>query len=117
MTCYQEIACPNCQSKNIKTVGLSANGVQRYRCNNPACPTQSFMLEYRYRAYAPGVKTQLLDMAINGSGIRDTARVLGIDKNTVISTIKKNGCSRPSQPHTVRVDAGWWRGSQGASGL
>lgn len=43
--------------------------------------------------------------------------VVGIDKNTVISTIKKNGCSRPSQPQTVRVDAGWWRGSQGASGL
>jgi transposase-like protein len=47
------------------------------------------MLEYRYRAYEPGIKIQVLDMAINGSGIRDTARVLGIDKNTVISLIKK----------------------------
>ncbi len=28
-------------------------------------------------------------MAINGCGIRDTARVLKIDKNTVISTLKK----------------------------
>jgi transposase-like protein len=28
-------------------------------------------------------------MAINGSGIRDTARVLKIDKNTAISTLKK----------------------------
>jgi len=26
-------------------------------------------------------------MAINGSGIRDTARVLKIDKNTIISTL------------------------------
>ncbi len=89
MTCYQEVTCPNCSSKDIKTVGLSAKGVQRYRCPNPECPTKSFMLEYRYRACEPGVKMKLLDMAINGSGIRDTARVLGIDKNTVISTIKK----------------------------
>lgn len=89
MTCYQEVTCPNCNSNDIKTVGLSAKGVQRYRCNNPECLTKSFMLEYRYRAYEPGIKTQLLDMAINGSGIRDTARVLGIDKNTVINTIKK----------------------------
>jgi hypothetical protein len=28
-------------------------------------------------------------MAINGSGIRDTARVLKINKNTLISTLKK----------------------------
>ena len=28
-------------------------------------------------------------MGINGSGIRDTARVLKINKNTVISTVKK----------------------------
>lgn len=89
MACYQEVSCPNCNSKDIKTVGLSAKGEQRYRCHNPECPTKSFMLEYRYRAYEPGIKTQVLAMAINGSGIRDTARVLGINKNTVISTIKK----------------------------
>ena len=47
------------------------------------------MLEYRYRAYQPGIKEQIVDMAINGSGIRDTARVLKIDKGTIISTIKK----------------------------
>jgi len=29
-------------------------------------------------------------MAMNGSGIRDTARVLGVGKNTVISTLKKS---------------------------
>jgi len=38
----------------------------------------------------PGVKRQVVEMAINGSGIRDTGRVLGINKNTVISTLKKS---------------------------
>jgi len=37
-------------------------------------------------------------MAINGSGIRDTARVLTIDKNTVISTLKKRGQHCSGEP-------------------
>ena len=47
------------------------------------------MLQYHHKAYAFGVKKQIIDMAINASGIRDTARVLGINKNTVMSTLKK----------------------------
>ena len=35
------------------------------------------------------IKEQVVDMVINGSGIRDTARVLKIDKGTIISTLKK----------------------------
>ncbi|MCF7967298.1 MAG: hypothetical protein K9L79_17425 [Methylobacter tundripaludum] len=38
-----------------------------------------------------------MDMSINGSGIRDTARVLKINKNTVISTLKKSGQHCPSK--------------------
>nr|WP_061509370.1 IS1-like element transposase [Endozoicomonas montiporae] len=47
------------------------------------------MLEYRYKACEPGVKEKIIDMAINGSGIRDTSKVLGISKTTVIKTLKK----------------------------
>ena len=46
------------------------------------------MLKYRYKAYVKSTKEQAVDMAINGSGIRDTSRVLGISKSTVISTLK-----------------------------
>ncbi|OQX12488.1 MAG: hypothetical protein BWK73_14890 [Thiothrix lacustris] len=53
------------------------------------------MLTYRYKAYQPGIKTQVVDMAINSSGIRDTARVLGIAKGTVISTLKKKRLKSP----------------------
>ena len=70
--------------------GRSALGVQRYRCQNMDCETKTFMLEYQYKAYEPGVKEKIVDMAINGSGICDTARVLHINKNTVISTLKKS---------------------------
>ena len=66
----------------------------RYRCDNPECSTKTFMLTYRYRAYEPGIKEKIIDRAINGSGIRDTGRVLKIDKNTVIQTLKKSLKSR-----------------------
>jgi len=69
--------------------GKNALGVQRYLCQKVDCETKTFMLKYRYRAYNPGVKEQIVDMAISGSGIRDTAKVLKINKNTVISTLKK----------------------------
>jgi len=71
MTHYQEIVCPDCGMK----AGRSASGMQRYRCDNAECATKSFMLEYRYRAYKPGIKAQLVDMAINGSGIRCWSQV------------------------------------------
>ena len=48
------------------------------------------MLNYRYRACQAGMKEQVVEMAINGSGIRDTARVFKINKNTIIRTLKKS---------------------------
>ena len=51
------------------------------------------MLDYNYKACAYGVTEKIVEMAINGSGIRDTARVLKINKNTVINTLKKRKAS------------------------
>ena len=38
----------------------------------------------------PEVCRQVVDMAINGSGIRDAARVLRISPTTVIAVLKKS---------------------------
>jgi len=48
------------------------------------------MLEYCYKACECefGIKKQIIEMAINSCGIRDTERVLKINKNTVTSTLK-----------------------------
>jgi transposase-like protein len=43
------------------------------RC--PACP-HVFQLTYTYEARKPGVKEKIVEMAFNGSGVRDTACVL-----------------------------------------
>ena len=89
MKYYQEITCPSCHGENLGKAGKNAKGVQRYFCKNDTCSTHTFMLEYCYKAYESGVKEKAIEMAINGSGIRDTARVLKINKNTVISLLKK----------------------------
>ena len=75
------------------------------------------MLAYRYKAYEPGVKETVVEMAINSSGIRDTARVLGIAKGTVISTLKKSGHSHPSEPPLLQAggSGGWRAGSEAGS--
>ena len=90
MACYQEVTCPACGNNNIMKSGWSARNIQRYRCQQQDCSTKTFMQEYRYKAYEPGIKEKIVDMAINSSGIRDTARVLKINKNTVIRTLKKS---------------------------
>ena len=56
------------------------------------------MLNDRYRACQAGIKAQAVAMAINGSGIRDTARVLKINKNTIIRTLKKSQHAGASSP-------------------
>jgi len=99
MTCYQEIVCPECGSSQITKSGRTEQGTQRYRCHIEGCSIKTFLLDYRYKAYVPGVKRQVVEMAINGIGIRDTGRVLGINKNTVISTLKKANHTYTGKPY------------------
>lgn len=81
----QPVLCKYCESSDVVRYGTQS-GSPRFRCKQ--CQ-RIFKTEDMYRAYEPGVKDQIVEMAGNGSGIRDTARVLGIGKNTVISTLKK----------------------------
>ena len=46
-------------------------------------------LEYAYAGQSPEIKRQIVDMALNASGIRDTARVLHVSPTTVIKELKK----------------------------
>lgn len=107
LACYQEITYPDCGSSDIMKSGRIGVGTLRYRCRNAVCTTKTFMLAYRYKAYEPGVEEQVINMAINGSVIRDTARVLKINKNTVITTLKKVEPHRPSQSQLPNFKCGW----------
>jgi transposase-like protein len=83
------VRCPHCHSEQVVKRGKTRRGTQRYLCQNPACAAESFLLVYRNRGCLPEVKHMIIDMSFNASGIRDTARVLRISTDTVLSELKK----------------------------
>jgi transposase-like protein len=76
---------------------------QRYLCQNNACTQGSFLLDYRNRGCLPEVKQQIVDMSLNASGIRETARVLRISTDTVLRELRKKRLwSQSTQPCSAR---------------
>src|SRR6266849_1082412 len=86
---FVQVQCPDCQSAVVVQYGKQANGTQRYRCNNPDCPRIIFLLQYQDKGRLPAVKQQIVDMTLNGSGVRDIVRVLRVSSATVINVLKK----------------------------
>lgn len=89
------VHCPCCESTKVIKAGTQPNGAQRYRCQNAQCRRTIFQLHYRDQGRLPGVKRQIVEMALNGSGVRDTARVLGIGTGTVTNELKKKTLHSP----------------------
>jgi len=83
------VQCPHCRSEQIVKRGKTRRGTQRYLCQNSACTQGSFLLDYRNRGCLPEVKQQIVDMSLNASGVRDTARVLHISTDTVLNELRK----------------------------
>jgi len=57
------------------------------------CLGRTFLLDHSYPGQSSEVKQQMVDMAMNASGIRDTARVLHVSPTTVIKELKKRNLS------------------------
>jgi transposase-like protein len=86
---FLQIRCPACQHTEVIKHGITPQGKQRYRCKYPSCPYQTFLVEYSHQGRVPEVKQPILEMTVNGSGIRDIARVLHSSPTTVIEELKK----------------------------
>ena len=82
-----EVQCPYCKEKDVVKNGKNANGIQKYQCRNIGCK-RYFTLEYTYKGAKPGINEQIIKMAANASGVRNTARVLGVSTVKVMSTLK-----------------------------
>ena len=83
------VHCPYCHTVDVIKYGVTDQGKQRYRCQNADRLRHTFILDYSYKGRLPAIKEQIVDMALNGSGIRDIARVLQISPTTVIEELKK----------------------------
>jgi len=81
------VKCIHCESENIVKMGKQpTNGTPRCKCNT--CK-KTFQTHYKNNGAKPQTKQQIIKMSLNGSGIRDTSRVLGVSINTVMSVLKK----------------------------
>jgi transposase-like protein len=76
--------------------GKTDTGKQRSRSHTPDCSHQSFLLDSAYKGRSPAIKQQGIDLSLHDSGVRDTARVLGISPTMVIQELTKKG------PHSHR---------------
>ena len=88
------VLCPQCDSDKVTKRGRTDKGKQRCSCNNESCSTKTFILDYSHQGHLPEVKKKIIDMAVNGRGVRGTARVLGVSQTTVINEIKNRTVSR-----------------------
>ena len=83
------VSCPAWQRCSVIKAGKQPNGTQRYRCQNPTCTRTIFQLAYVAHARLPETQRLIVEMALNGSGIRDTARVRRVSPVTVRRVLKK----------------------------
>lgn len=86
----QVLHCPYCDGMDIVQHGTTPEGKQRYRCR--ACLQgrgRTSLLEYAYAGQSLDIKRQIVDMAMNASGMRDTARVPHVSPTTVMKARKK----------------------------
>ncbi len=84
------LRCPFCGSEHVTKFGFF-NGKQRYACNNSKCIRKTFLVDYTYNAYKPNIEKDILELTIEGMGIRSISRKLEISTDTVISVLKKRG--------------------------
>jgi transposase-like protein len=93
MTVWIALQCPDCHSTDVAPHGKSAEGKKRCRCNNPKCPRRTFVINNSHPGRSRKIKQEIIEMSLNGSGIRDTARVLKVSPVTVIKELKKRNLS------------------------
>ena len=91
------VRCPQCQSEAVVKYGKTSNGKERFRCQQRERCGRTFVGSYAYPGCLPMVKQQIVDMTLNGSGIRDIARVLHVGTNTVLRELKKSRRAVPGQ--------------------
>ena len=99
------VVCPHCQQDEaVVKNGKSAEGKQRFLCCSQICKKRTFILNPSYPGRTATVKQQIVEMTLNGSGVRDISRVLHVSTRTVIAELKKTQCAQSSQRTPVAAD-------------
>src|SRR5262245_32853737 len=96
------VRCPHCQSEVVVKYGKASNGKERFRCQQRESCGRTFLRMYAYPGRLHQVKQQIVEMTLNGSGIRDIARVLRVGTNTVIRELKESVRPLAGEPERGR---------------
>ena len=91
----EAMRCPHCRSEAVVKYGTASNGKERFRCQQAEQCGRTFIRTYAYPGRTPEVKRQIVEMTLNGSGVRDIARVLQVSPTTVIGELKKRPVRSP----------------------
>ena len=111
------VRCPHCQSEAVVKYGKTSNGKERFRCQQHEQCGRTFLRSYAYLGCLPTVKQQIVDMTLNGSGIRDITRVLHVGPNTVLKELKKSvGPLAGQQKRSGRLLSGRHHGRSASRG-
>ena len=107
--CYEAITCPDCSSLNIVKNGKTKQRKQRYLCKD--CRRQ-FIRNYTYLGCDPAVRALIVPLTMNGSGVRDIARVLLVSLNTILKTLRQASIEVrdpevPSRVLDLEIDEFW----------
>ena len=86
MMVKQAVKCIHCNSEKVVKNGKRPSGVQCLLCRSCG---KAFQLDYTSNGAKPEIKQMIVKMSLNGSGVRDISRVLGISQGTVIVVLKK----------------------------
>lgn len=77
----------HCESEETVKMGYQKNGAPR--CKYKDCG-KTFQTKYVNNGSKSETKKIIIEISANGCGIRNIKKVLGISKDTVMATLKKN---------------------------
>jgi transposase-like protein len=81
---FEPIHCPTCPGVAVVKYGKTSAGKQRFRCHNSTCQGATFIHHYTSQGLLPEGTRAIVEMSLNGRGMRDIARVLRVSPRTVI---------------------------------
>ncbi|MCL2054823.1 MAG: helix-turn-helix domain-containing protein [Oscillospiraceae bacterium] len=81
-----------CDNEKVVKYGTNPKGKQRFKCGG--CK-KTFQLEYSNNAARLDTKLLIIKMSLNGSGVRNISRALGVSTNTVSDVFKKAATVSP----------------------
>lgn len=97
-----QVNCPHCKGSKVKKNGIKRTGKQNFLCHG--CKKQ-FQYEYFYKGADPKKKGLVRSMTLNGSGIRDIQRVLGLSIVCILFVLRKWFRQQGEPFFTGRVDS------------